>query len=141
MFEHHSSSPLSMARASRTREGCRIENPLPKAALRFSGSRDRYQLPWAMQEVGLLERLVTDLYWPNETPLGRRVGKWFPKVMARHSPGLPAVRVTTPLRVMAESVLMRTALASRRRQVRLDRSLGHHARMLAWRLQAAVFSY
>jgi hypothetical protein len=114
---------------------------LPKAIVSFSGSRDQYQLAWAMQEAGLLERLVTDLYFRNDTSLGSKVCKWFPKLMARHSPGVPGCRVTTPLQVMADSLLMKTGLASRQRQVRLDRSLGRRARALAWRLEAPVFSY
>jgi len=108
----------------------------------FAGSRDHYQLAGALQGAGLLEKLVTDLYWdPEVTPFRAKLTKRFPKLMARHCPGIPGRRVMTPMRAMADGLLMRTALATKERQIRLDRFLGHAARDLAWRSQSALFSY
>src|SRR6185295_16837942 len=42
----------------------------PKAVVALAGARDHYQLPLALHEGELLQRLVTDLYWPADR-------KWF----------------------------------------------------------------
>ena len=115
---------------------------LPKAVVSFAGSRDHYELARALQGAGLLERLVTDLYWePEALPFGPKMGNRFPKLMARHNPGLPRRRIVTPIRAMVDGLLMKTALATRQRQIRLDQILGQAARDLAWRSRSALFSY
>jgi glycosyltransferase involved in cell wall biosynthesis len=114
----------------------------PKAVACFSGSRDHYQLALALQEVGFLEKLVTDLYWePRKLARESRITKLFPKLLARHTPGLPQSQVITPPGAMFDSLLMKTMFASRSRQIRLDRMIGLRARRESWKLQTALFSY
>ncbi len=115
---------------------------LPRAVVSFAGSRDRYQLAWALQGAGLLERLVTDLYLePQVLPFGDKMSRSFPKLMARHSPGISRQKVLTPVGAMMDGLLMRTAFGTKERQIRLDRVLGQTARTLAWETQTALFSY
>ena len=45
-----------------------------KAVVAFAGNRDAYQLPLALYEGGLLEALVTDIYWPLDR-------KWFERLV------------------------------------------------------------
>jgi glycosyltransferase involved in cell wall biosynthesis len=115
---------------------------MPKAVVCFSGSRDCYQLALALEEAGLLEKLVTDFYWePRQVPFGESIAARFPKLIARYAPGLRRSQVMTPPGATFDSLLMRTAFASENRQIRLDCALGRRARDVAWQSQAAVFSY
>lgn len=115
---------------------------LPKTVVCFSGSRDHYQLAWALAEAGLLEKLVTDIYLePGRIPFQRHIGKRYPKLWARHSPGLLPHQVITPPGAMVGSLLMRTVFASRARQIRLDSALGRRARRESWKSKTALFSY
>lgn len=122
-----------------------LEKPFrrpPKAVVCFAGSRDHYQLALALEEAGLLEKLVTDLYWkPNQVSFGPKIGRWFPKLLARHVRGISPDQVVTPAGAMLDRLLMNTTLASEDRQIRLDRALGRRARDEAWRSQSALFSY
>jgi len=122
-----------------------LERPLkllPKAVVCFSGSRDHYQVALAFEEAGLLEKLVTDLYWnPAKKTWSDRIVRHFPKLSARHTPGLCHRQVVTPTGVMVDSLLMKTLFASRSRQINLDRALGRRARHQSWKSQAALFSY
>jgi glycosyltransferase involved in cell wall biosynthesis len=52
-----------------------------KAVVVHAGARDSYQLAVALSEAGLLEALVTDLFWPSDR-------KWAQRISARLSPGL-----------------------------------------------------
>lgn len=48
-----------------------------KAVVAFAGNRDAYQLPLALHEAGLLQGLVTDIYWPLDRKwFGRLVEPW-----------------------------------------------------------------
>ena len=63
-----------------------------------SGARDAYQVARALAEAGLLEALVTDLYWPADRPWARAVGNLVPTrlralLLQRHEPRLPSHRV------------------------------------------------
>jgi glycosyltransferase involved in cell wall biosynthesis len=108
----------------------------------FSGSRDHYQLAWALAEAGLLEKLVTDIYIdPARIPFGRVMAKRRPKMAARCSPGLSHRQVLAPLLTGLNSLLMRTPLGSRSRQIWLDRSIGRRARRESWKSDTALFSY
>lgn len=114
----------------------------PRAVVCFSGSRDHYQLPWALAEAGLLEKLVTDLYIdPARIPFGQAIAKRRPNFAARCSPGLSHRQVIAPLLTGLNSLLMRTPLGSRSRQIGLDRSIGRRARRESWKSQTALFSY
>jgi len=114
----------------------------PRAVVCFSGARDNYQTARALAEAGLLEKLVTDIYAdPRHIPLGAVLGKRFPKLLARHSPGIPSRNVFTPTSAAIRSLLMKTKFASRTTQIRLDASLGRRARCEAWKTGAALLSY
>ena len=117
-------------------------SPLPKTVVCFSGSRDYYQLARALQEAGLLEKLVTDLYLdlPN-LPMGNAIGRRYPKLLARSCPGISRDQVVTPMRATLQTILMKKGFASNERQTRLDQSIGRCARKLAWQTQTALFSY
>src|SRR5579862_1116819 len=107
---------------------------MPRSVVCFSGMRDNYQTAWALAEAGLLEKLVTDLYAdPANMPLARTLGKKFPKLLARHSPGISCRSVVTPMPVALRSLLMKTKLGSAGTQIQLDRALGRRARHEAWK--------
>ena len=95
-----------------------------------------------MAEAGLLEKLVTDFYLaPKTIPFSRQLQSRFPKLFARHHPDLPARQVMTSPAAVMDSLLMKTRLGSRDRQIRLDRSIGGKARQVSWQSQTALFSY
>ncbi len=127
------------------KNGCSIESDpgsAPRAVVCFSGARDNYQTAWALSEVGLLEKLVTDIYAdPRRIPLARTFGKKFPKLLVRHSPGVSSEQVVTPMRAAVSSLIMKTRLGSEARQIHLDQTLGRRARQEAWKANAALFSY
>ena len=115
---------------------------LPKAVVCHRGSRDYYEASVALQQAGLLETLVTDLYLsPENLPFSKALYRRHPKIFARSHPGLPSSRVITPPDCMLDSILTRTPLDSRARQIRLDRAIGRRGRLEAMRRQSALFSY
>ena len=114
----------------------------PRAVVCFSGARDNYQTAHALAEAGLLESLVTDLYVdPRRIPFGTPLGRKFPKLLARHSPGISPGRVITPAPAAIRSLWMKTRFGSRAVQIRLDEELGRRARREAWKTETALLSY
>jgi glycosyltransferase involved in cell wall biosynthesis len=108
----------------------------------FSGARDHYQVAQALAEAGLLERLVTDLYFdPEGGRIRRGLARLFPRLLARHNAAVPGGRVLTTAATLVDSLLLKTALANRSRQIRLDRRLGRLARHEAWKSRSPLFSY
>jgi len=84
----------SFVRSSTLRSG--------KVVVVHSGARDRYQVALALSKAGMLEYLVTDFFWSEETTWGRLLAAWMPKrVLAvlrqRSAPGLPKSQVKTCL--------------------------------------------
>jgi glycosyltransferase involved in cell wall biosynthesis len=66
-----------------------------KAVTVHRGSRDGYQVARALSEAGLLETLVTDLYWPGDRPWARKIEQRVPgpvraALNCRRSDGLPS---------------------------------------------------
>ena len=66
-----------------------------KAVTVHRGSRDGYQVARALSEAGLLETLVTDLYWPADCPWARKLEQTVPASVraalnCRWSEGLPS---------------------------------------------------
>ena len=115
------------------------------------GARDSYQVARALQEAGLLERLVTDIYWPADRGWARRIESGLPRrvsaaLSCRHAAGVPADAVTS-CRLSGVSSLMASKapwLPDRweREAVRwCDRSLGRRAGRIATRKNAALLSY
>lgn len=115
------------------------------------GARDNYQVARALSDAGMLEALVTDLYWPAERPSAKLVERLCPArvwgVLAlRHAPGLPAKSVTLSwmsglysqaLNQMGSLPLLRESDAVRW----CDSRLGRRAGQLATSRGAALLSY
>ena len=56
----------------------RIGNPLTRSrqakfVVVHGGARDSYQLAQALSDAGMLEALVTDLFWPADSPRSRPI--------------------------------------------------------------------
>ena len=73
---------------------------LRRAVVVHAGRRDSYQLALGLQEAGLLEVLVTDLFWSGESGWARRLYAWLPgsvrqKLLLRSEPLLGAGKVRT----------------------------------------------
>ena len=79
------------------------QNPIPtNVTVVHRGARDAYQVSAALAEGGLLESLVTDLYWPNEWPSALYLIKILPMavkqlLLARSNPKLPSYLVRQSL--------------------------------------------
>ncbi|HEY0786534.1 MAG TPA: glycosyltransferase family 4 protein [Acidobacteriaceae bacterium] len=122
-----------------------------RAVVVHSGARDSYQVARALEEAGLLERLVTDLYWPAQAPWARRVAGLLPgavraMLQQRHEPHLPAARVRTlvarGLLVLLLDRMRQAPFAWRRRATRrADAALGVCAGRLARATQAVLVTY
>ena len=72
----------------------RERSVLCKAVVVHGGARDSYQLALALSEAGLLEELVTDLFWPAERTWARLLLKRLSPalrelILRRSIPGLP----------------------------------------------------
>ena len=115
------------------------------------GARDAYQVSAALARAGLLEKLVTDLYWPADRPCGRRLAAVLPGsaarlLSARHHLEVPASLVKQTLVAGLTSYLLekvKTAPFSwRRRAIRwTDATLGRTAGRLAARTGSLLLSY
>ncbi len=72
-----------------------------KWVVAFAGSRDRYQVPLALAEVGQLETLVTDFYSPLDRPGWRSTPSWLRSRLARrYAEGLPSQLVQSSWRAV-----------------------------------------
>ncbi len=115
------------------------------------GARDAYQVSAALARVGLLERLVTDLYWPGDRPWAARLAAALPGsahrlLNARNHPVVPASLVRqTPLSGLTSYLLEQFKAAPfswRRRAIRwTDSTLGRTAGRLAARTGSLLLSY
>ena len=114
-----------------------------KAVVVQAGARDRYQLPLALYEDGLLEALITDLYWPAE----RRgfaaldgLGPFKRLASERNCRGIDSRLVHMPMRAVAADIATHLT-GNRRVSVHKDTILSRSARHEAEKRQAAIFSY
>ena len=115
------------------------------------GARDGYQVARALQEGGLLERLVTDLYWPADGGWAKRIDSALPRGVAtllrrRYSAGITADAVTScPLTGLSSLMAGKAPclpFSWQRAAVRwCDRSLGWRAGHIATHKVAALLSY
>ena len=122
-----------------------------KAVVVQSGARDAYQLALALSEAGLLEALVTDLFWPSDRRWARALMRWLPSriralLTQRSEPRLPSCQVKrlrfTGLLTLLFDRLPFVSHRLRRRQTRLaDAALGRAAGRLARRRSTALISY
>jgi glycosyltransferase involved in cell wall biosynthesis len=122
-----------------------------KAVLVHGGARDAYQLALALSEAGLLEALVTDLFWSEERGWRKALGSRLPapvlrKLRQRSADGLPADRVsicaTAGLGGLVMDRLHSLPFSMRRKWARsADAKLGSEAGKLARRTGAGLVSY
>ncbi len=115
------------------------------------GARDAYQTAAALARAGLLERLVTDLYWPAAQPWARALESVLPASLrrllrSRHHPDIPSHRVRTVPASGLTSFLLekikRTPQNLRRNAIRsTDSTLGRTAGELARRTGSELLSY
>ncbi len=122
-----------------------------RAVVVHAGARDAYQLSLALSEAGLLEALVTDLFWTGDRPWVRTLERLLPKkavqmLRQRSARGLPAAKVEmavwSGLRTLAfEKISSVPAPLRRRAQRAADATLGRMAGRLAQQRGAALVSY
>ena len=124
-----------------------------KAVLVHGGARDSYQLARALSEAGMLETLVTDLFWPGDRPWGKFCEDRFSVslrelVQRRSAFGVPSSKVTQQVFEGVRGLLLdrvpRMPFAWRRRSNRaadavLGRAAGKRARQTGTGLVA--YSY
>ncbi|MDQ2777574.1 MAG: glycosyltransferase family 4 protein [Acidobacteriota bacterium] len=109
-------------------------NPSKKVVVVHRGARDAYQVSAALAEAGLLDALVTDLYWPKDRAWARGIEKLLPVSVrgllgARNHPNLPSALVDQTLVSGITSFLLdksgRAPFSWRRRATRwTDAALG-----------------
>ena len=133
------------AMASRPPQG------LPRLVLVQSGARDAYQVALALENAGMLEALVTDLFWPADRAWARWIAQRLPARMQhllrqRSEPQLPSTAVhlcaITGVATLLLDKLRRVPLSLRRATMRYgDAVLGRTAGRLANARSAGLLSY
>ena len=123
----------------------------PRMVLVQSGARDAYQVALALAEAGLLEAMVTDLFWPSDRAWARSLAHHLPLsiqrlLTQRSEPGLPSVAVRLRALAGATTLLLnkvRTLPAPVRRGLmrHADATLGRAAGRLANQRNAGLLSY
>lgn len=135
-----------------TRASSFTTRPAPqKAVVVQSGARDAYQVARALAEAGMLETLVTDLFWPSDRAWTKTLGPRLPASLramlaGRSEPRLPSSRVhlcaISGLATLLLDKLPGIPLPLRRRVTRAtDATLGRTAGRLARRTGAGLLSY
>jgi glycosyltransferase involved in cell wall biosynthesis len=128
-----------------------VQTEFPKVVVVHRGSRDGYQVARGLEDVGLLQTLVTDIYWPGDKAWARSVEKLAPRKLQsalrrRYADGLPSQKVerlwSSGVSSMAISKSGWLPFEMKRDAVRrCDRSLGRRAGEIANRTGAALLSY
>ena len=116
-----------------------------------AGARDAYQVAAALANAGMLERLVTDLYWGNDSAWRAKLFAALPESMKallrqRSHPQVPGALVQqTPLSGLTSYLLEKRKslpFSIRRAAIRrTDATLGHTAGALAARTGSLLLSY
>ncbi len=129
-------------------EGHRVQT---KVVLVHGGARDSYQLALALSEAGLLETLVTDLFWPADRTWARMLRNHLKPnllnlVSRRGAPGLPSSqvkqRVFDGMRGLLLDRLPGVSFSTRRDSTRAaDAALGRAAGKSAQRANAGLIAY
>ena len=122
-----------------------------KAVVVHSGARDAYQMALALDEAGMLEALVTDLFWPTDSSRGLALAGMLPArvramLLQRSESRLGTGRVRlcagVGLATLLADKMPRVPLAVRRWMTRTaDARLGRVAGRLAKRTGSAMVSY
>ncbi len=118
-------------------------NSLPRAVVALAGARDYYQLPLALCEAGLLQKLVTDVYWPADRAWFRSsIGAFLPEkiIASRFCAGLSSEKVEISGGALSAFALMKMVPSWNLNRIK-DRNLARRARRLALRDDAALFCY
>ncbi len=114
------------------------------------GARDAYQVSWALQEAGLLERLITDLYWAGDRPWAQILEEAVPRVSralrCRYANGLPSAAVRTRawsglLSLFVHQLKWLPAHVQSQAIRWCDHDLGRTAARVANRSDSALLSY
>ncbi len=125
--------------------------PPPKVVVVQSGARDAYQVARALADAGMLEALVTDLFWPSDRSWAQALAPRLPASLRsmlsqrseRHlSSDCVRLCVSSGLLTLLLDKLPRVPLGLRRRVTRsTDANLGRTAGRLADRTGAGLLSY
>jgi glycosyltransferase involved in cell wall biosynthesis len=115
------------------------------------GARDNYQVARGLSEAGMLEALVTDMYWPGDRGWASAIERFVPRkvsgaLRSRSESSLPSSRVMScwgsGLYSLGLSKARRVPFEKMRDAVReCDRELGRRAGELATERGAALLSY
>ena len=145
-----SSSRSELSSGAHSRSSLPV-SPRGKAVVVHGGARDGYQVALALSEAGLLETLVTDLFWPSDRLWARQLARLFPPglqamLRQRSQPALPSSEVRNCILAGCKTLLLdrlpRASFDLRRRAVRsADSTLGRTAGRLASTSGAGLLSY
>ncbi len=122
-----------------------------KVVVVHSGARDAYQLGLALSEAGMLEVLITDLFWPSDQRWAKRLFRSLPLqlrslLQQRSESRLPSARVRlcalTGLTTLLLDKALWVSLSRKRQSMRAaDAELGRKAGQHATDTGAALLSY
>ena len=122
-----------------------------KAVVVHSGARDSYQLALALAEAGLLDRLITDLFWPIDNRRVLVLTRALPErlqnlLWSRAEPSLPSrlvrsVRFTGLATLLLDKLPKAPAALCRRMMRRADAILGRVAGKRARHTGSALVAY
>jgi Glycosyl transferases group 1 len=113
----------------------------PRYVVCFNGARDSYQVPLALHEHGLLSSLVTDLYYPHDRPVLRRI-PGLSALRRRCSTDLPSSEVHWASRALVPQIASRLYRSDPMTLFEfVDRSLSEAALAQAERENASLFLY
>jgi len=122
-----------------------------KVVVVHGGARDAYQVALALSDAGMLEMLVTDLFWPADKDWIRWTSKYVPGIFLsllhqRSEPRLPSSRVLNCIMAGAKTLLLDRApqlsFDLRRRAIRsADSTLGRTAGRIATQSNSGLLSY
>lgn len=115
------------------------------------GARDNYQVALGLHEAGMLEALVTDLYWPADRAWARLLERVAPGQMTdalrnRQEVSLPSTKVKScPRAGLYAMTLFKSPYVTFERQRdairKCDDELGKRAGLLATQREAGLLSY
>jgi glycosyltransferase involved in cell wall biosynthesis len=123
------------------------EQGQPKVVVVHRGARDSYEVSAALAQAGLLDRLVTDLYWPGDQAWTRSVPRYLQaRGQKRFHPALPSKLVhQLPVTGSVSFALEQVSAAPHAMQLRAVRAtdalLGRTAGLLARKHDSLLLSY
>lgn len=122
-----------------------------KAVVVHRGARDAYQVARALSEAGLLDSLVTDLYWPQDRAWARVASRLLPSAVqgllrARFAEGLPSSEVklcvpSGPFSFLLDKLPGVSHRSRQKAQRQTDAALGRMSGRIAEQTNAKLLSY